>query len=141
MRRAGGAPTASGTQGRDPHQMEVRICDGFPGRETAGAKERWRSQVWEKPRSVGKVAAVGEARWLETEAGGEAGVSFPGDGPLLPSLRGTSSSLFLEDISRPFFKFVLLSIAQDSQKCQCQPPPLQVPSSWNLRYMCVYAHE
>ena len=141
MRRAGGHPQPLELRAGGPHQMEVRICDGFPGRETAGAKERWRSQVWEKDRSVGKVAAVGEARWLETEAGGEVGVSFPGDGPLLPSLCGTSSSLFLEDISRPFFKFVLLSIAQDSQKCQCQPPPLQVPSSWNLRYMCVYAHE
>ena len=55
----------------------------------------------------------------------EAGLSFPSDGPLLPSLHGTSSSLFLEDISRPFSKFVLLLIAQDSQKCQCQPPSLQ----------------
>lgn len=63
--------------------------------------------------------------WLEAEAGGETGVSFPGDGPLLPSLRGTSSGLFLEDISESFSKFVLLLIAQDSQKCQCQPPSLQ----------------
>lgn len=73
----------------------------------------------------GKAPVVGEAGWLEAEAGGEAGVSLPGDGPLLPSLCGTSSSLFLEDISRPFSKFVLLSIAQDSQKRQCQPPSLQ----------------
>lgn len=76
-------------------------------------------------RSVDKATAVGEAGWLEAEAGGETGVSFPGDGPLLPSLRGTSSGLFLEDISESFSKFVLLLIAQDSQKCQCQPPSLQ----------------
>ena len=81
--------------------------------------------MWEKHRSVGKATAVGEAGRQEAEAGEEAGVSFPSDGPLHPSLRGTSSSLFLEDISRPFSKFVLLLIAQDSQKCQCQPPSLQ----------------
>lgn len=122
--------------------MEVRICDGFPGRETVGAKERWRSQVWEKHRSVGKAAAVGEAGWLEAEAGGEAGVSFPGDGPLFPSLCGTSSSLFLEDISRPFFQ---VCTSLDSPGLTETPMPASssagvIPSSWNLRYMCVYAH-